>query len=300
LKYPLLFGCVALVFACGRHAVGGSDPFDAPVVRDTIAYSSLMDEQLRNDSIEQNEAYFLRINRVKRVEGLDSSSRTVHEFDRFGHELQEKVYVHGELLWEAEAVYNRYGHKRSGSITFYYGARQASSATVSEYQYISTDTGRTERLKEMIATRYDYENEQSVTTRTRYEYRDGRVANETVFTDGRCTKQVYNAYAANGMLASVRTLYFTINDPDSSLKTFRYDAQHRVTGWALIKDGALAEDAYYEYDSLGRQSKYRVIDYAEYDEYIFGYSYLPNGLLAKSTITVNGKVTTELYRYTYY
>jgi hypothetical protein len=295
----VLAGCS---FACNRHSRSSvADPFNDIVKGDTVAFYPTMIAQLRQDSIERQEAYYFRINKVKRVEITDGDSREVSEIDRFGHELTEECYIDGSLFWRNVDVYNRYGHISSDRHAFYNdGPGKEDLVFESKYKYEPDGWTLGERLVSIEMKSRDYDDDEQTDYGYYYYYAGHLLDSEVRFENKKCTEKVFYSYDEFDKPIREVTINFEEQVPDTTIRTYIYDSQRREINWSVTNHGILLSDHPTEYNTDGRMSKYSTITYDPYSSWVFEYFYLTNGLISHRVLTHGGESETERYAYAYY
>ncbi len=291
--------CLTVFFACNRHTTSTADSFQGPVEGDTVAYFPTMNSKLREDSVLRTDAYYYRINRVKREEITDEDSKEVNEYDRFGNMLRQVHYLDGEMFWKNVDVYNRFGNHTLGVHTFYdNGLPDNIYTTKSQFEPDASGLGQRIVRTDMACddTNGDLDKDYAYT----FTYKGDLVDVETRFVDGKCTEKVYHTYNASNKLQQDLIIEFTTEGPDTTICTYTYDAQGREVNWSETSHGVLLNDHRTEYNSDGRTAKYSSLNYEPYLTITFEYFYLKNGLVSHVVTTYNGKATTAKYRYSYY
>jgi hypothetical protein len=293
---------ITVFFACNRHATttAGAYSFDAPVRGDTVAYYPTMNAQLLEDSVEKNEAYFYRINRVKRVEITDKNGREIKEIDRFGHLLVEENYIEGDLFWKNVDVYNRYGHVAHDKHSFYNDGHEADLVFTSKYKYEPDGWTLGERLVSIEMESYDYADRERTVYAYVYHYNGHLVDYETRFQNSKCTEKVFITYTAFGKPEKEITVNYGKEIPDTTTCIYRYDSLRRQTSSSEMCGMVLIADRVTEYNAAGRRSKYTSTTYEPYAQWVFEYFYLANGLLEKRVVTHGSESDTEWYSYAFY
>jgi hypothetical protein len=258
-----------------------------------------MFSQLFKDSITQSDAYYYRINRVKREEVVDDNSREVNEYDRFGHQLTQVHYLNGELFWRNVDVYNRYGNQISGVHKFYDDNETLGNTYTTTNQYEPLDHNLGQRL-----VHTDMRSSSASGSESHYEYaysyKGGLVDIEARFFDNVCTEKVYYTYNASGKPQQYLIIEYKSTGPDTIIRTYTYDDLGRESNWAETSHGVLLSDHRTEYNAEGRVSKYSSITYEPMLSIVFEHFYLKNGLMSHVTTTYNGAPSTARYKYAYY
>lgn len=298
-----LFGivCASVCVACNRHTrITPPDPFNEIVEGDTVSFYPTMIPTLWQDSVKKNDAYYYRINKVKRVEIIDGNSRELVEIDRFGHELSEFHYIDGEIFWRNIDVYNRYGNIASGHHTFYDDATTIGNVYITKYKYEPDGWTLGQRIVRIDMERNGNDGDKDLEYAYSYTYNGRFIDVETRFKNGKCTEKVYYTYNEFGKPKEELTVEFENGGPDTTFRYYKYDSLQREVSWSEMHGGVLIEDHITEYNIDGRMSKYSSITYEPYSSYVFEYFYLKNGLLSHRIVTHADKSETERYSYSFY
>lgn len=294
----LVFAVLSL--ACNRHTTSSADAFNDPVAGDTVPFCQTMIPRLIKDSVELRDAYYYRINHVKRVEITDNNSRELLEIDRFGHELTEVHYIEEEIFWKNVDVYNRYGNLFSSRHVFYDDAATVGSVYVTQYNYEPDPWNLGQRVvkTDMKCIRKGGDTEKEYAYR--YSYKGHLLTVESRFVNDKGTEMIYYSYTDFDKPKQQLIVSYEGGKPDTTIRVYKYDSLRREVNWAVMRNGELIEDHITEYNSSGRVSKYSSITYKPYSAYVFEYYYFDNGLVSRRVVTHADKTETERYRYAYY
>lgn len=269
---------------------------------------------LMEDSINQTDDYYYRINKVRKVyEGEDAGNKTILEIDRYGHETSELWYARGYLQMKQLWTYDEFGRTTRLTTVFFEenGDPENSYNTIFIYK-VDTITW-TEQLQETRSSTTEYENgKERVTTsqHTTYTY-DGKgreikrvdSGERAWCSDGpkRYEEVIVTSYDSSGNITREQHKYAggCSGDKYTEEHLFTYN-NNQETGETVTKDGKKQESNTTTYYPSGRENRY--VSYDEYgkEHFVLEYFYDYSGLVTRCKSIYDGDRSVEEYTYDYY
>lgn len=279
---------------------------------DTSARPAKMAEKFRIDSMEQAQAYFMRINHVKRMVEKGKDSKTVSEFDRYGNEISNKWYMDGELYSSTATSYNAFGDMITRTTTYFDDDGKPETIFITNSYYKIDPTGLTELCvkDESFDTYYRDGLVIKVNSVTTYTYDSKGQVTSTVETGkkGYCSEGpksfketiVYTYDAEGHILTEFTDMEGGCDGGESSSYTYTYDSVGRELKSVYKENGKLDYECTTEYDEQGREKRWisRGADGEVKFEFVFEYN--GNGLKKSCTSIYKGDRDYESYNYDYY
>lgn len=271
-----------------------------------------MQAKFRLDSIEGNEAYYMRINRVKRMVEKGSDSKTVTEFDRYGNEITRKWYLDGKLYSYTETSYNEFGDPVIRITTYVDDDGKPETVFYTAFFYEVDSSGLSERsVKDQSKDTYYRDGESiQVNTTTTYTYdAKGQLISVTeIGKKGYCMDgpksfketATYTYDSAGRMLSQKTELEGGCDGKETGMENYTYDAAGREIKTVSIENGKIVDESYTEYDEMGRDKRWVSKDPDGQTTYEFIFEYTKTGLKKSCTSFYKGDKDYEEYNYDYY
>lgn len=200
--------------------------------------------KLKADSLENGDAYYYRINKVKSVTIQGEEDKEVQEIDKFGQVTKLTSWSLNMLDYMQEYTYDNFGNEIERVSIFYDDNGKPESVYSSETTYEIDPSGLTEREAKSVSVNKFYEN--------------GNLTSEGSST-------TFYAYDAQGRLSSITengVVAYCTEGPRKfkEFTKYEYNEKGQVESKTTRSEGGCDEGVEteivsYTYDSLGREVK---------------------------------------------